>query len=84
VEDIRQWEVRDCHDIVCIKVVAKLPRSDEYSVKYFLNRWVTNLRLIEDFANKVNWSLQPKGMAFLLSFHQDCRADDMSCHGDVE
>jgi hypothetical protein len=32
VEDIRQWEVRDHQDIVCVEVVAKLPESDEYTI----------------------------------------------------
>jgi hypothetical protein len=60
VEDIHQWEIRDPQDIVCIKVVVKLPGSDEYTIKYFLNRWVMNLRFKEDFADEVNWSLHPK------------------------
>jgi hypothetical protein len=54
VEDIRQWEVRDHPDIVCIEIVAKLPGSDEYTVKNFFNRWVTNLRYREDFADEVD------------------------------
>jgi hypothetical protein len=37
VEDIRQWEVGDHQDVVCIEVKVKLPGSDEYTVKYFLN-----------------------------------------------
>jgi hypothetical protein len=84
VEDIRQWKVGDHQDIVRIEIVAKLPRSDEYTVKYFLNRWVTNLRFREDFADKVDWSLRPEGVAFLLAFHNDCRADDVSSRSDVE
>jgi hypothetical protein len=83
VEDIRQWEVGDHQDIVCIKVVAKLPESDEYIIKYFLNRWVTNLRFGEDFADEVNWLLHPKGVALFLSFHHDCRTDDVSSRDDV-
>jgi hypothetical protein len=75
VEDVRQWEVGDHQDIVCIEVVTKLPGSDEYTVKYFLNRWVMNLRFREDFADEVDWSLHPEGVAFLLAFHHDCRAD---------
>jgi hypothetical protein len=64
--------------------MVKLTGSDEYIVKYFLNRWVTNLRFSEDFTDEVNWSLHPKGMAFFLSFHHDCRTDDVSSCGDVE
>jgi hypothetical protein len=33
VEDIRQWEVEDHQDVVCIEIMAKLPRGDEYTVK---------------------------------------------------
>jgi hypothetical protein len=33
VEDIRQWEVEDHQDIVCVEIMAKLPGSDEYTVK---------------------------------------------------
>jgi hypothetical protein len=84
VENIYQWEVGNHQDIVCIEVVAKLPGSDEYTVKYFLNRWVMNLRFTEDFADEVDWSLHPKGVAFLLAFHHDWRADDVSSRGDVE
>jgi hypothetical protein len=84
MEDIRQWEVGDHQDIVCIEVVAKLPGSDEYTVKYFLNRWVTNLRFREDFADKVEWSLHPEGVALFLSFHHHCRTDDVSSRDDVE
>jgi hypothetical protein len=84
VEDICQWEVRDHQDIVCIEVVAKVPESDEYTVKYFLNRWVMNLRFGVDFADEVNWSLHPEGVAFFLLFHHDCRADDVSSRGDVK
>jgi hypothetical protein len=84
VEDIRQWEVGDHQDIVCIEIVAKLPGSDEYSIKNFLNHWVTNLRFRENFGDEVNWSLHPEGVAFFLSFHYDCRTDDVSSCGDVE
>jgi hypothetical protein len=66
VEDIRQWKVGDHQDIVCVEIVAKLPGSDEYIIKYFLNCWVTNLRFREDFADEVDWSLHPEGVAFLL------------------
>jgi hypothetical protein len=54
VEDIRQCEVGDHQDIACIEVVAKFSGSDEYAIKYFLNRWVTNLRFRQDFADEVN------------------------------
>jgi hypothetical protein len=37
VEYIRQWEISNSLDLVLIEVVAKLPRSDEYSVEKFLN-----------------------------------------------
>jgi hypothetical protein len=84
MEDICQWEVRDHQDIVCIEVLAKLPGGDEYIVKYFLNHWVMNLRFREDFADEVDWSLHPEGVAFLLAFHHDCRDDEVSSHGDVE
>jgi hypothetical protein len=66
------------------QIVAKLPESDEYTVKNFLNRRVTNLRFREDFTDEVNWSLHPRGVAFFLSFHHDCRANDVSSRGDVE
>jgi hypothetical protein len=33
MEDIRQWEVGDHQDIICIEIMVKLPRSDEYTVK---------------------------------------------------
>jgi hypothetical protein len=33
VENIRQWEISDNRDLVCIETVAKLPGGDEYSVK---------------------------------------------------
>jgi hypothetical protein len=84
VEDIRQWEVGDHQNIVCIEVVARLPRSDEDTVKYFFYCWVTNLRFREDFADEVNRSLHPKGVVFFLSFHHDCRTDNMSSRNDVE
>jgi hypothetical protein len=84
VEDVRQWEVGDHQDVVCIEVMAKLPGSDEYTVKYFLNHWVTNLRFRENLDDEVNWSLHPKSVAFFLSFHHDCHTDDMSSRGDLE
>jgi hypothetical protein len=43
-----------------------------------------NLRFREDFADEVNWSLHPEYMAFLLAFHHDCCADDVSSRSDVE
>jgi hypothetical protein len=64
--------------------VANLPGSDEDTVKYFLNCQVMNLRFREDFADEENWSLHPKGVAFLLAFHHDFHADDVSSRGDVE
>jgi hypothetical protein len=84
VEDIYQWEVEDHQNAVCIEVIAKVSGSDEYTVKYFLNRWVTNLRFREDFTDEVDWSLNPEGMAFFLSFHHDCRIDDVRSRSDVE
>jgi hypothetical protein len=84
VEDIREWEVGDHQDIICVEVVAKLPGSDEYTVKYFLNRWVANLRFRKDFTDEVNWTLHHEGVAFFLSFHHDCRTDNVSSCGDVE
>jgi hypothetical protein len=84
VEDIRQWEVRVHQDIVYIEIVAKLPGSDKYTVKNLLNHWVTNLRFRENFPDVVDWLLHPKGVAFLLAFHHNCHADDISSRGDVE
>jgi hypothetical protein len=84
LEDIRQWKVREHQDTVCIKIVVKLPGSDEYTVKNFLDHWVANLRVREDFADEVDWSLDSKKVAFLLTFHHDCLADDVSSHGDIE
>jgi hypothetical protein len=43
-----------------------------------------NLRFRENFADEVDWSLHPEGVAFLLAFHHDCRADEVSSRGDVE
>jgi hypothetical protein len=43
-----------------------------------------NLGFREDFADEVNWLLHPKGVAFLLAFHHNCRADDVSSRGDVK
>jgi hypothetical protein len=84
VEDICQWEVVDHQDIECLEIVAKLPGSNEYTVKNFLNRWVANLRFREDFTDEVDWSLHPEGMAFFVSFYHDCRTNDVSSRGDVE
>jgi hypothetical protein len=64
--------------------VTKLTGSDKYTVNYFLNLWVTYLRLREDFTDEVDWSLHPEGVAFLLAFYHDCRANNMSSRGDVE
>jgi hypothetical protein len=47
-------EVSDQQDIVCIKVVVKLPGSDEDTIKNFLNHQVKNLRFGKDFADEVN------------------------------
>jgi hypothetical protein len=43
-----------------------------------------NLGFRKDFTNEVDWPLQMEGMAFLLAFHHDCRADDVSSRSDVE
>jgi hypothetical protein len=65
-------------------IVVKLPGSDEYTIKNFLNHWVMNLTFREDLVDKVDWSLHPEGVAFLLAFHHHCRVDDVSSRGDVE
>jgi hypothetical protein len=64
--------------------VVKLSGSDKYTIKYFLNNGVMNLRFREDFANEIDWSLHPEVVAFLQAFHHDCRADIVSSRGDVE
>jgi hypothetical protein len=64
--------------------VANFSGSDEYTIEYFLNRWVTNLGFREDFVDEVDWSLHPEGMAFLLVFHHSSHADDVSSRSDVE
>jgi hypothetical protein len=46
--------------------------------------WGNELGLRKDFADEVDGPLDTEGMAFLLSFHRDCRADDVSSHGNVE
>jgi hypothetical protein len=33
VEDIRQWKVGDHQDVVCVKIMVKLPGGDEYTIK---------------------------------------------------
>jgi hypothetical protein len=42
-----------------------------------------NVGLIENFADKVDWSLHPEGVAFLRALHHNSRADDVSSR-DVE
>jgi hypothetical protein len=43
-----------------------------------------NLGFRKYFADEVDWSLHPEGVAFLLAFHHDCRTDDVRSRGDVE
>jgi hypothetical protein len=43
-----------------------------------------NLGFRKDFTDEVDWLLHTEGMAFLLVFHHDCHADDVSNRGDVE
>jgi hypothetical protein len=43
-----------------------------------------NLGFRKNFSDKVDWPLHTKGMALLLAFHHDCRADDVSSHDNVE
>jgi hypothetical protein len=43
-----------------------------------------NLGFRKDFADEIDWSLHPEGVAFLLAFHYDCHADDVSSRDDVE
>jgi hypothetical protein len=45
---------------------------------------ITNLGFRKDFADEVNRPLHTEGMAFLLVFHHDFCADDLSSRGDVE
>jgi hypothetical protein len=33
VEDIHQWQVNDYQDVVCIKIMVKLPGGEEYIVE---------------------------------------------------
>jgi hypothetical protein len=33
VEDIRQWEISDHRDVVCVEIMAKLLRGDKYTVE---------------------------------------------------
>jgi hypothetical protein len=43
-----------------------------------------NLGFRKDFTDEVDRPLHIEGMAFLLVLHDDCGADDVSSHGDVE
>jgi hypothetical protein len=49
-----------------------------------MNYQVMNLGFRKNFADKVDWLLHTEGMAFLLPFHHDCRADEMSSRSDAE
>jgi hypothetical protein len=33
MEDIRQWEVGDHQDVVCVEIMATFPGDDEFTVK---------------------------------------------------
>jgi hypothetical protein len=33
MENIRQWEISDHSDVVCVEIVVKLPEGDEYSIE---------------------------------------------------
>jgi hypothetical protein len=33
VEDIRQWEINDHQDVVCVEIMANLLESDDYTIE---------------------------------------------------
>ena len=71
-------------DIVCLEVVAQLPRCDEDHVEEFLHLRIAHLGLTEYFTDEVDGSLYFVDMARLVLFDDQGSADHVRSCRDVE
>ena len=84
IEDIAQRILSNHCYLIRLKVMAKLPRRNQYSIRQLLELWIPSLRLIQDLADKVDRALNLIGVPGFFSFDDNGRTDDTVGCGDVD
>ena len=84
IEDIAQRILSNHCYLIRLKVMAKLPRRNQYSIRQLLELWIPSLRLIQDLADKVDRALNLIGVPGFFSFDDDGSADDTIGCSDVD
>jgi hypothetical protein len=84
VEDIAKWELGNHGYLICLEIMAELAGCNQHHVQQPLYLWVPSLRLIQDFADEVNWSLNLVCMSSLLVLNDNSHADNPRSHHDVD
>jgi len=64
--------------------MAELPGRNKDSIQQLLDLRIPSLRLVQDFANEVDMTLNFIGMPDFFSFNDDGSTDDMVGCSDVD
>ena len=84
IEDVAQRILSNHCYLICLKVMAELPRCNKDSVQQLLDLRIPSLRLILDFANEVDKALNFICVPGFFSFNDDGSTDDMVGCSDVD
>ena len=84
MEDVAQWILSIHCYLICLKVMAELPRRNKDSVQQLLDLRISSLRLTQDFADAVDRALNFIGMSSFFSFNDDGSTNDTVGCSDVD
>ena len=82
-EDVTQRILSNHCYLICLKVMAELLGRNKDSVQQLLDLRIPSLRLVQDFANEVDWALNFIGMPGFFLFNDDGSTDDTVSCSDV-
>ena len=70
--------------LICLKVMVELPGCNKDSVQQLLDLRIPSLRLVLDFANEVDRTLNFIGVPCIFSFNDDGSTDNTVGCSDVD
>ena len=83
-KDVAQRILSNHCYLICLKVMAELPRRNKDSVQQFLDLRIPSLRLIQDITDEVYRALNLIGVPSFFSFDDNGHTDALVGYGDVD
>jgi hypothetical protein len=82
MKNITKWKLGDNNNLVYFEIVAKLAGCNQDCVQQLLDLRISGLRLVQDFANEINKTLNLVHMSILFVLDDNGCTDNLRSCGN--